>query len=83
MNARLWDAICLVVLCVTLALGLWPFQAPKNEVAWLETRNGIRFAKHGGVFSAAPLQPFNGRAARPPVSRSGCSLAARGPVERF
>lgn len=52
MKLHLWDVICIAVLCVVLTLGLWPFHSPKNEVAWLGNRDGLRFGKAGTVISS-------------------------------
>jgi hypothetical protein len=49
-------AICLLVLCGILMAGLWPFHAPKNEVAWLSEGNGLLFGKHGTIVSASPFK---------------------------
>jgi hypothetical protein len=44
--------ICTGILCITLALGLWPFHAPRNDVAWLADHGGLRFGRYSTVFSA-------------------------------
>lgn len=43
---------CAAVLCVILALGLWPFHAPRNQVAWIHDRNGVRFGEYATVMSS-------------------------------
>ena len=48
--------ICIAVLCITLTLGLWPFHAPRNEVAWLGNHDGLRFGRYSTVFSSSALQ---------------------------
>jgi hypothetical protein len=48
--------VCTAVLLVTLSLGLYPFHAPKNEVAWLENRNALRFGSHGSLVSLGNLR---------------------------
>jgi hypothetical protein len=48
--------ICLAVLCAILTLGLWPFHAPRNEVAWLENRNGVRLGSYGTMISSSALK---------------------------
>ena len=67
MNTKVLDLACAAVLGTILTLGLWPFHAPSNGVAWLGSRNGLRFTGHGtvistGVFgtSAAPRADFAG-----------------------
>ena len=48
-------AISVAVLGVILTLGLWPFHVPKNGVAWLRNRNGLRFSRYGTVLSFGVL----------------------------
>jgi hypothetical protein len=57
MRNLLLSAACIAVLCVILALGLWPFHAPRNEVTWLPDRNGLSFCDYGTVMSAGTFQP--------------------------
>jgi hypothetical protein len=64
--ARTLGALCVCILCVILAAGLWPFRAPKNDVEWLKGENGLRFG-HNGI--AASAKAF--RAASPD---GACSL---------
>ena len=40
---------------VLLALGLWPFHAPANEVSWTTYTPGLYFGDYGTVISAAPF----------------------------
>lgn len=52
-------ALSVLVLCVILVAGLWPFHAPKNDVTWFT--NGLRFGRHGiavsrRLFRAVPSQ---------------------------
>ncbi len=54
-NTTALGAICLVVLCVVLSLGLWPFRAPRNQVAWLKDANGLSFGRFGTVISSDTL----------------------------
>jgi hypothetical protein len=56
MKRNLLALICIAVLCTILTLGLWPFHSPRNEVAWLQNRNGLRFGRCGNVISSGPLQ---------------------------
>ena len=48
-------ACALVLLCILVA-GLWPFHAPRNDVSWLDLKNGILFGKHGSIVSAGPFK---------------------------
>ena len=45
------EILCAAILGGTLTLGLWPFHVPRNDVTWLPGANGLRFGKHGTVFS--------------------------------
>ena len=54
-----------------MGVGLWPFHSPKNEVSWLNHRNGIRFGKHGSVVSAGTFR------AEGSYSGNSCSLGER------
>jgi hypothetical protein len=56
MTRRFLAAFCLVILCVILMAGLWPFHAPKNEVKWLNHSNGLSFGKYGSAVSAGVLK---------------------------
>jgi VanZ family protein len=53
MSTQLLKAVCAAVLCIILMLGLWPFHAPRNDVSWLGTRNGLHFGRYGTVFSSS------------------------------
>jgi len=60
-QANLLRLVCGLVLLCTLIAGLWPFHAPRNDVRWLKTENGIIFGKHGslvsaGIFNAGQFQ---------------------------
>jgi VanZ family protein len=59
---------CALVLLCTLWAGLAPFRKPRNAVSWLGNSNGLRFAKHGTVFSSSDFPAAAGPAA------SECSL---------
>ena len=48
--------ICIAVLCITLTLDLWPFHAPRNEVAWLGNHDGLRFGRYSTVFSSSTFK---------------------------
>ena len=55
--------VCAAVLAVILSLGLWPFHAPKNEVAWISGRPGLTFGRvSGAIGSAAMPTPASGGA---------------------
>ncbi len=57
-SARL-GALCLLVLAIILVAGLWPFRAPRNDVVWLSSADGLFFGRHGSVLSAGAF-PFEG-----------------------
>ena len=44
--------LCVSVLAAILVAGLWPFHAPRNDVAWLNDGNGLRFGRHGVMLSS-------------------------------
>ena len=44
--------LCVSVLAGILVAGLWPFHAPRNDVAWLNDGNGLRFGRHGVMLSS-------------------------------
>jgi len=51
---RLLAVACAGVLCGILGAGLWPFTPhPRNQVAWLENGNGLRFGRHGTILSSS------------------------------
>ena len=56
MKSPLLGIACIAILCVILSLGLRPFHAPRNEVAWLKDRNGFRFGDYGTVMSSSIFQ---------------------------
>jgi hypothetical protein len=66
--AQLLRAVCLSVLFSILIAGLWPFCAPKNDVAWLPERTGLLFGKHGSIVSASVFE------AKPSRDTADCSL---------
>jgi hypothetical protein len=52
---RLLTLAFAAVACITLSLGLWPFHAPHNHVAWLPNKNGLRFGFDGSAFGQRQL----------------------------
>jgi hypothetical protein len=52
MQLKIWDVICIAVLCTILTLGLWPFHSPRNNVGWLSDRDGLRFGRPATVFGS-------------------------------
>ena len=60
MRTGFLDLMCFVVLCVVLALGLWPFHSPKNDVSWVPFRNGLRFGSNGTVLSSHGFDAASG-----------------------
>lgn len=48
--------LSLLVLCVVLVAGLWPFHAPGNAVSWLKDENGVRFGRYGTLVSRGPFR---------------------------
>jgi hypothetical protein len=56
LSPALSGAVSLIVLCIVLSVGLWPFHAPHNQVDWLRDRAGLHFGGRGSVVSADGLQ---------------------------
>jgi hypothetical protein len=54
--ATLLVATCAFVLFGILVFGLWPFRAPKNDVAWLRSGKGLVFGKHGSIVSSGSFE---------------------------
>ena len=49
---QIFGPLCLLVVCVDLWLGLSPFHAPRNDVAWLKDTNGVVLGRYGTVLSS-------------------------------
>jgi VanZ family protein len=56
LSPKILSLVCIAVLCTILTLGLWPFHAPRNDVSWLGTRNGLHFGKYGTLISSGALE---------------------------
>ena len=54
-SSRVSGVLCALALCCILIAGLLPFGRPRNNVAWLGDRPGIRFAHHGTILSTGPF----------------------------
>ncbi len=61
--------LCAVVLCATLVAGLTPFRRPPNAVTWFGAEDGLRFGRHGTLWSDGE---FHATAARDESAE--CSL---------
>jgi concanavalin A-like lectin/glucanase superfamily protein len=48
--------LCAATLCGILVACLWPFHSPRNEVHWLQNRNGLRFDHYGTVVSSGQFE---------------------------
>lgn len=59
MKSRLLGVLCFFVLCITLALGLWPFHVPRNNVTWIDGANGLVFGKNSSAMSSAVWKTWN------------------------
>lgn len=55
MTPRFLGLWCLLLLCVMLTLGLWPFHAPANNLKWLKETNGVQLKGAGVAWTAGPL----------------------------
>lgn len=67
MIKTLLASISICVLCGLLAIGLWPFQRPRNDAYWLPGENGLRFGGYGTIFTT---DTFELSGAKGPVSSS-------------
>ncbi len=67
-RAMLLRAVCACVLIGILVAGLYPFHAPRNDVSWAGSGNGLLFGRHGSIVSASPFQ------ARATPGNNSCSL---------
>jgi len=56
LRAKIVGPFCILVLCGTLTLGLWPFHAPRNDVSWFRNENGLRFSGYGTLLSVGKFQ---------------------------
>ena len=61
---RFVGTLCLCIVGTLLVAGLWPFHAPRNQVRWLENKNGLEFASNSSVLSAAVFHSKSLTAAR-------------------
>jgi VanZ family protein len=61
-------AILLFVVGGILWAGLWPFQSPKNDVAWLPSGHGLSFGTYGTILSSGVFDMTNAG------DRAPCSL---------
>jgi VanZ family protein len=50
-NQNILCVISLAVLLTILALALWPFRVPVNNVRWLGDRSGLEFRKYSSAFT--------------------------------
>jgi VanZ family protein len=51
-RARIPGLICVLVLVGILVAGLAPFGRPRNAVTWLGSEDGVRFGRHGTIWSS-------------------------------
>lgn len=56
-DLRLSGTATAIVIAIILALGLWPFHAPRNDVRWLKQTNGLLFKRYGTAFSVSDIPP--------------------------
>ena len=56
LRAKIPGLVCILVLCGTLTLALWPFHAPRNDASWLRNENGLRFSGYGTLLSTEKFQ---------------------------
>jgi hypothetical protein len=60
MKSKLSMYISIAVLGFILIVGLWPFHSPRNNVTWLEHKNGIRFKRYGTVVTSGAFHTTSG-----------------------
>lgn len=64
---RFSGMICAGVVFILLVAGLAPFHAPKNQVKWLDNKNGLQFRRYSSILSAVA---FRGSSAQDNTSES-------------
>ena len=52
LHAKLLRGVCVFVLAAILVAGLWPFHAPRNDVTWLGSGQGVFFGDYGSIVSS-------------------------------
>jgi Concanavalin A-like lectin/glucanases superfamily/VanZ like family len=55
LELKMVGVLCIFVLSGILVAGLWPFHAPLNLVAWLESQYGLRFSRYGTALATRPF----------------------------
>lgn len=56
-HARIIGVLSVCTLVTILIAGLWPFQAPLNDVSWLDNENELRFGHRGSLLSSSAFRP--------------------------
>ena len=58
MHSRTIGVLCILIVCVLLTAGLWPFHTPTNDVSWLSDGDGLHFGGYGSILSSGsfPVQ---------------------------
>ncbi len=59
--------VCLLVTAVVLTLGLWPFHSTRNDVRWLEDRNGLSLGRNA-TLSSDSTRPIISHETDPEIS---------------
>jgi hypothetical protein len=54
-QTRVAGGLCVLTLIIFTIAGLWPFRQIRNDVSWIADRPGVRFGKHGIIFSDGRL----------------------------
>jgi VanZ like family/Concanavalin A-like lectin/glucanases superfamily len=67
-RTRIPGLICVFVLVGILVAGLAPFGRPRNAVTWLGSENGVRFGRHGTIWSSGEFVAADGQ------GEASCSL---------
>jgi VanZ family protein len=56
-KAQFYGVTCTFVFIGILVACLWPFHSPRNQVAWLEQRNGVQVGGHATIVSRGAIMP--------------------------
>jgi VanZ like family/Concanavalin A-like lectin/glucanases superfamily len=59
-RTQLYGAACAAIFLAMIIACLWPFAAPRNQVAWLARGNGVHFGDYGSIVSRGAVAPTTG-----------------------
>lgn len=58
-RTRILGSLCACIVVGLLALGLWPFHQPKNQVRWLASRHGLALGARNSIWSTDVVKRTN------------------------